>query len=214
MIPKTLQLKDEVRALEERKAKLLSENEVLEKELTLKRESLGEVLKRLLAADPDYKEIEEGRLKEIDNYVGQRVVLVGEIETSEERKIRISREISNIESSIEKKTEDLKKVTEQLSAFSAEKNRVSDELREVKKEFEEARLEKEAVLARLTKEIKQAREDLRMVEHETKNKKEAIEREERVLGLKQRDLDIYLSRMKKKYPGETFSLAEGPVKRE
>lgn len=210
-IVKTLQLKDEILALEERKAKMRSECEVLEKELTEKRESLGEVLKRLAVAEPDYKEIEQERLQEVDSYMGKSVSLREEIDKGEDRLRSIATESNNLTNNIEKNKESLKKSTLQLTAFTKEKEKVSNQLNTLKRKFEATEKDEKAILKRLTSEIRQARESLRLVENETIHKKSEIERESRVLGLKQRDLDIYASRMHKKYPSENFTLMDEPL---
>ena len=210
-VSKLILLKDEVLALEGRKVKLHSECETLEKELTLKRESLGEVIKRLSVAEPDYKEIERDRIIEVDSYMGRSVSLKTEIENEEEILKNNRDELSRTTNLIVLAKETLKKVTEQLGAFTGEKEKVSERLKALKQDFEDEEKERDVVLAKLDKDIKKAREELRLTTNETEIKKKEIEREERILGLKKRDLEIYTSRMQKKYPKETFTFLDEPL---
>src|SRR3990167_1043547 len=181
-VSKLILLKDEVLALEGRKVKLHSECETLEKELTLKRESLGEVIKRLSVAEPDYKEIERDRIIEVDSYMGRSVSLKTEIENEEEILKNNRDELSRTTNLIVLAKETLKKVTEQLGAFTGEKEKVSERLKALKQDFEDEEKERDVVLAKLDKDIKKAREELRLTTNETEIKKKEIEREERILG--------------------------------
>lgn len=212
MIVKTLILKDEILALEERKAKLRFEVEALEKDLAEKSQSLTEMHKKISVLEPDYKEIERERLIEVDGYMSRSVALRESIDEDEKRLSGARLEQSRITESVGRVKESLKKTTEQLVAFNAEKDKVSGELKTAKQELEDVEKEKGAVSAKLDREIKQAREVLRLVENETDHRKKEIEREERILGLKKRDMDIYASRMHKKYPSENFTLMDVPLR--
>jgi len=192
--------------LEEKKNKLLSEIEIL----TTQRNDLVSVIsgirKEVEVHGGDYAEITKERIKVTDELDEKFITLKEATDEKSQIQANLFKTINNLQNSIkelEEKEEKKKETKKQLSNEIEKLVSVTNELKINKQnEVEEKRL----ILKGLLDDLSETKKELREHRKEMHDKKEEILKEERLLGIKRSDLEIYEARMRKKYPHEVFIL--------
>lgn len=206
MANKILDLKDEINALEERKATLRVDVESLELSIKEKSESLADIRKRITATGGDYGTIESEHIRELDTLDSRVKGLRAEVETKEKSVKDLSDQYNSITSQIPEVTAQLDKAKKDLEKLELEITTKTEELNQTIIALDRDISDKRSELKFLNQEIKEAKTENARVTKDTEEKLESVAKEERLLSLKKRDIDIYEDRLRKKYPEETIIL--------
>lgn len=206
-----LKLHKEVMGLEEKKTKLLSEIELLQKRSSELSEAVTDLHKKTVVNRSDWKEVERERINQLDNLNEETVNLIMLNEEEKERRRKLSKELSNLQNSIQGNTQALENAEKRRSELNQSVDSISlvlDELGRAKKMEEDERRES---IKRLSGELKQKKSELRETKNELSDIHDNILKENRLLSIRRSDLQIYEARLKKKYPKQKFVLKDDAI---
>lgn len=170
--------------------------------------SITDMHRRIDIGSDDYKEIEKQHTQELDTYINQSSDLLIKIDNLKEEESRLQTQQSLLGNDIQEKTELLHKLEVELPKVDTKVKTKKDELESISVELQNKKRDKMETLSKLSTDIKTSSEELQSLRKTIKKEKDEIERETRILAVKKADLDIYLIRMKKKYPNEIFTLID------
>lgn len=170
--------------------------------------SITEMSKRLLVNDPDYKEVEKLHLIELDEYIEKSVSYKEKNSLEEEKNVILSKQNSFLAGEIEKNSKVADLCFETIIKTEGEMSEKADELKFLSVELQAKKDEKRKELTNLQQQVEKERTALSSLQSRIAIDTKEIRREQRILSIQKTDLDIYLSRMKKKYPTEKFILIE------
>src|SRR3990167_1302515 len=196
----------EVMELEEKKSKLLSELELLRQERYGLAYSLTEIQENITAKNNDFSGMDEKHLNVIADLDKKLSSLKSEMENATSDKKQLSAELIELKSSIEKLKES--KENRQLEIKELE-----DSIENLKSSLDELKLKRQdeenwlrEILKNLKEQLSLAKEELLKTQEDSVEIKERILNETKLLSIKRSDLQIYETRMGKKYPNEVFIL--------
>ena len=198
----------EVMELEEKKSKLLSELELLRQERYGLADSLTEIQENITAKNNDFSGMDEKHLNVIADLDKKLSSLKSEMENATSDKKQLSAELIELKSSIEKLKES--KENRQLEIKELE-----DSIENLKSSLDELKLKRQdeenwlrEILKNLKEQLSLAKEELLKTQEDSVEIKERILNETKLLSIKRSDLQIYETRMGKKYPNEVFILKD------
>lgn len=198
--PKILQLRDEIIELEKAKAILLAEKERLTNENKDLAESNTELRKRSEFSPSEYTEVEQGHIKKVEELSDEKQKIVKEKDDAEARLVEISKQLSDIANAIQSLEEKKKILEDAIPALVKEHNEIVMKVEKEKDSLQTIQKEKEETSVRLDGEIREKRKELREVILDTENRLVNVDKEERLIAIRQNDLEIYEKRLKAKYP--------------
>jgi uncharacterized phage infection (PIP) family protein YhgE len=187
-------------------ALLKIENEKLEKQNKELAEAVSEKMKRLQFDLSDYKKIEQEHFNKVENLTNQAVELISKVEEKQELFNKLNNNISILQEKEPILKDDINKTGINLT-------KLEDKLLKETEEFNKKKFNNEEFIKVLDKKIKEKQSELSKFDSDLEKCKkefddtlEKINEENRILSKKQRDLEIYELRLRKKYPNETIIL--------
>jgi hypothetical protein len=195
-----------VMEMEARKNKLLVEIEPLKKE----KEELIATIKKLnnevFVHRKDYDKVTKDRIEVCDVLDEKKLSLEERNDFLNKNNVEQSSRLNTLET-LNKKLEEAIKEREDEEKFIISEIEIQKSLLKtlkISKEKEEN--EKRIELRQLIEELAKSKEELHKVKKETAEEKDHILEENRLLNIRRTDMEIYESRMRKKYPNEIFIL--------
>lgn len=170
--------------------------------------SVTDMHNRLEVGSSDYAEIEKQHLEELDSYIKKSRELKDQIEEESNTYSQLSRQNNHLLQEIQKNSKLEASLSDKVAHIDKKIESLTKELKSVLVELSSKKSEKEKELRDLNKLVSEEKGKLSNLKEDIRKRKVDIERETRILAIKKADLDIYLSRMKKKYPNEVFTLTE------
>jgi len=201
---KPLELRDEIMALEKRKAGLRQEIELLEREQKELADSNSDIRKRLLDGKEDITDVEKKHLTSIQVYEERSVALLDEIIARQESLKSLLRSLStteNILGETQKKADKKEKELAEIECAFEEKVAVGNEDVRI---LAERLCVAEGHLALAKTELETAQKENIAVRHDTEQRIQKCEKEERLISVRRSDLEIYELRLRKQYPDATM----------
>ena len=205
---KALQLKDEILELEEKKKKLRVEVELLERRCNEKAEALTDLRASLFVAKPEYSEIEKEHRKEVEEYQEKVATLFERIENNQDIMKVLEVDLRRMRKDVGVARDDLDEIRMELIDKNIELEGVTGKLNDTKSVLSKEMLEKQEELAKLRVEISEVQGRLAYVIEDTDKRKEVVLKEEKLLAVRKKDLEIYEMRLRRKYPEEIYVLPE------
>jgi hypothetical protein len=203
-----LWLKTHKKVMEEKEEenKLLAEIEPLKKEKRELVETIKQLRKEVSVHGEYYRKITDERIEEV-NKLDEKFISLKELNEQLEEKNKIqSVQNNNLQQANKKLEEKILEGEEREKLLNLELETLkalSQTIRLSKEDYED---EKRIELRKILIELNEAREELRTIKKDAKQEMDRVVEENRLLGVRRNDLEIYESRMRKKYPNEKFIL--------
>jgi hypothetical protein len=191
---------------EEKKNKLLAEIEALEKQKIELVGTVKQLREEVFVHGGDYRQITDERIGVVNKLDEKFISLKDANEQLEEKKKVESIHFNSLLQANKKLEEKIQEGEEREELLNTELNTLrtlSETLRLSKEGYEN---EKRLELRKILVELGEAKEDLRAIQKEAKKETERILEENRLLAVKRDDLEIYESRLRKKYPDDKLIL--------
>ena len=203
-LPRLLEIKDEIAALEVTKATLKAENERLQRENGDLAESNTELRKRSGFSPTEYKQVEKEHLATVDELDAKTSTLLkteSEVDKRLEEKCKRLSDLSAAIADLEERKAIIEQALPALAQEREDAEKATNEAKEALKTQQEGR---RATITALDEEITLKRRELREIVISSENRLEEVRNEEALLSIKRSDLNIYEKRLREKYPDETI----------
>ena len=192
------------RELEATIAVLRQEEEILKRSVAEKSESLSDLRSRILSVNPDYEIVEKEHIAEVEEYQEKKTSLLESIENEQVAVLSVMEERNGLSRTKEKLEKEILVLTENDRKIKAGIETGLPELEQLKSDIQKARVEKARTIRDLDEEIGKKAETLKAIMEDSEKRLKTVEKEERLLSIKKRDLEIYEVRLRKKYPRENI----------
>lgn len=205
---KTKDLLEEVKTLQKKIADLRIQEELLDRSVTAKAEALTDLRASLMSSKPEYLEVEKEHRQEMEKLQTRSIVLREEIDNGQDLIKILQVDINNTSKDLEARRKELNGVRAELDKATKELKSTLSRLNDEKDKLQKLITTRTTQLNALDIKLSGAKERLSAVVENTDARLEKVRKDEARLAVKQKDLEIYELRLRRKYPKEVFVLPE------